>query len=69
MDDVLASRESLGTVRAVKRKTAICGQVISLIINIVLEYGLLWLDLREAGRIMIQTFVRVDCPEEEAACC
>jgi hypothetical protein len=56
-------------VRVVERKTASCGQTIGLITDIVLENGLLWLDSHEAGQIMIQTFVRVDCPEEEAACC
>jgi hypothetical protein len=69
VDDALASCEILGAVRAFERKAAICGQTIGLIADIVLEHGLLWLDLREAGRIMMRTFVRVDCLEEEAACC
>lgn len=60
MDDVSTSCEILGAARAVERKSAICGQTIGLIADIVLEHGLLWLDLREASRIMIQTFVRVD---------
>lgn len=69
MADVLASREIVGAVRAVEQKTAVCGQTISLITDIVLEHGLLRLDLHQASRNMMRTFVRVDCPEEEAACC
>jgi hypothetical protein len=69
VDDVLASREIVGTVRAVERKTAVCGQTIGLITDIVLEHGLLWLDSHGTSRNMMRTFVRVDYPEEEAACC
>jgi hypothetical protein len=67
--DVLASCGILSAVRVVERKVAVCGQTISLITDIVLEHGLLWLDLHQASRNMMRTFVRVDCPEEEAACC
>jgi hypothetical protein len=67
--DVSAACEIVGAVRALERKATICVQTIGLITDIILESGLLWLDLLEASRIMIQTFVRVDCPEEEAACC
>jgi hypothetical protein len=69
VDDVSGPRKILGAVRVVERKIAICGQTMCPIVDIVPEDGLLWLDLREAGRIMMRTFVRVDCPEEEAACC
>jgi len=67
--DVLASCGILSAVRVVERKVAVCGQTIGLIADVVLEHGLLWLDLREAGRNMMRTFVRVDCPEEAAECC
>lgn len=69
MVDVLASGGPVGVVRAVERKVAICGQTICLIVDIVPEHGLLWLDLHQASRNMMRTFVRMDCPEEAAVCC
>lgn len=69
MGEMSTSCEILGTVRAVERKLAICGQTIGPITDIILKNGLLWLDLHEASRNMMQTFVRVSCPEEAAACC
>jgi hypothetical protein len=68
--DVLASRAGLWAWFVLMwRKVAVCGQTMCLIVDIVLENGLLWLDLHQASRNMMRTFVRVDCPEEEAVCC